>query len=128
LDLLHIHCKDFCTGTEHHHLLIPDAKMHCMMHIQQHPRAAVPTGWNECHICTAELMLSKNTELTVCTHSIVKSAKILLNNSGVLDLWHPGQHCSPKETQESCTLIQKEAKGKTRKKKQYFSRGTPEKW
>lgn len=74
-------------------------------------------------------MLSKNTELTVCTHSIVKSAKILLDNSGVLDLWHPGQHCSPKETQESCTLIQKEAKGKTNeKKKQDFSRETPEKW
>lgn len=70
-------------------------------------------------------MLSKNTELTVCTHSIVKSAKILLDNSGVLDLWHPGQHCSPKETQESCTLIQKEAKGKTRKKKAVFFQRNP---
>lgn len=73
-------------------------------------------------------MLSKNTELTVCTHSIVKSAKILLNNSGVLDLWHPGQHCSPKETQESCTLIQKEGKGKTNKKKKagFFQRNPRE--
>lgn len=83
LDLLHLYCKDFCTSTEHHHLLIPAAKMHCMMHIQQHARAAIPTGQNDCHFCTAEPKLSKN---TARTHSIVKSAKILLDNSGVLDL------------------------------------------
>ena len=53
----------------------------------------------DCHVCTAEPKLSKNIGLTAhmhaYTHNIVKSAKMLLDDSGVLDLWHTRQNCFP---------------------------------
>lgn len=54
---------------------------------------------DDCHICTAEPKLSKNIGLTAhmraYIHNTVKSAKMLLDDSGVLDLWHTSQNCFP---------------------------------
>lgn len=40
-------------------------------------------------------MLSKNIVLTAHVQCTVKAAKVLLDGSGVLDLWQPGQNYFP---------------------------------